>query len=301
MGRDSRTSSGNRRSVTRAVSGEAAVHVGLLRADDQDRSAEMKDTGCDTMLLVPPQECSQRRREYFARANRILGTYSVVSAYSHFGQQAVDAAMAKAGRGDDTPIRVDIGGHLWMTRFGAAKRMFAGAGAELANQCFLMTYGNFEAFLTDLIHDALQAQGSGDPVHESIGMMMGCSWEGKLDRIGKKLGFGLGKGIRAEGFAGVEMEIMGRRCDDPAHLLERCADLRHRLVHGSGCIDKALLTRYPSSGRAEGEPIQPRTPLACAGAGSRAVCGAPSGTPDWRRGTGGQDRPAIAVRPARCW
>lgn len=206
------------------------------------------------VLLAMP--CSQRRKEYFQRANRILATYATVTAYSSQGQKAIDAAMAAGQIVDSTPIRITFGDHIFQTTHRMVRLAFARAGGQLTNQVFLMLYGNLEAFLTDLAHDALSVLGSTDPLQEAIALVVSTKWAGKLDRIAQRFSLRLGHRNYVMAYKDIEMQFLGRTTGDPIEFLQAAADLRHRLVHSAGRADSRLLADYPRSGLVQGALIE---------------------------------------------
>ena len=160
----------------------------------------------------------------------------------------------------DTPLRINMGpgGGIIQTNYGLFKKHFANAGAHLTNQVFLMLYGNFEAYLSDLVLDALTQIGSvADPYEETLRLMVRSKWSAKIDRVNQKLGMGVRLGTRAfvNKFRDVAMGFLGEQCKNPIEFLEKAADLRHRLVHSSGRVDKNFLAAYPKAGLSIGQTI----------------------------------------------
>ena len=207
-------------------------------------------------FVLSPMPCSSRRREYFQRANRILGAYATITAYSGKGQEAVENAAAANQINDDTPIRFGMGEHTIQTSYRRIRAAFSKAGGQLTNQVFLYVYGNFEAFLTDLCHDALLALGSAEPLQEATSLTVMTRWRGKLDRINEKFGLGLGKRRYVAAYQQLDMGFLGRATTDPIEFLQAMAEFRHRLVHSAGRADAKLLSEYPQSGLKAGEVIE---------------------------------------------
>lgn len=217
---------------------------------------EMRKLGYGGPFVLPPMSCSQRRQEYFQRANRILSTYTTITGYSSQGQQAVEKAVAASQISDDTPMRISMGEHTIQTTFRMIRSAFAKAGGQLTNQVFLMIYGNFEAYVADLVQDALTALGIPDPIQETIMLTSTTKWAGKLDRIAQKFSLPLGRGRYIAAYEAIDMGFLGRATTDPVELLQAMADFRHRLVHSAGRADAKLLSDYPQSGLSEGDLIQ---------------------------------------------
>jgi len=80
-------------------------------------------------------------------------------------------------------------------------------------------------------------------------------WQGKIDRISKKLGIRLGTRVFINKFHDIDMGFLGEPCKSPIELLEKAADLRHRLVHSSGRVDAAFIATYPKAGLSVGQVI----------------------------------------------
>lgn len=206
-------------------------------------------------FVLSPMPCSQRRREYFQRANRIIATYATVTAYSGQGHKAIEAGAAAGKVLDSTPIRIVLGDHAFQTSYKMFRSAFAKSGTQLTNLVFLLLYGNFEAFLADLTWDALSALGAKDPFEEAVALVAMTKWKGKLDRIAQRFSLPLGHRRYVAAYAGIEMQFLGKTTDDPVEFLQATADLRHRLVHAAGRADAQLLAEYPQSGLTEGALI----------------------------------------------
>lgn len=207
-------------------------------------------------FVLAPMPCSQRRREYFQRANRILATYATITAYSGHGQKAVDAATAAGRIGDTSLVRIVLGDYTFQTKHKIIRSVFAKAGAQLTNQVFLMLYGNFEALLADLAHDALTALGSPDPFEETIALVATTKWKGKLDRVAQKFSLELWHKRYVAAYKNIGMQFLGRTTSDPIEFIQAAADLRHRLVHSAGRGDAKLVAEYPRSGLMDGALIE---------------------------------------------
>ena len=223
---------------------------------DQDHSdrnpLRMKTIGPEGAYVLPNVMCSKRRQEYFERANEILGFYATISFYSAEGQKTIEAAAKCHNIVDSTPFRILMKGPVIEGNYGTFRNSFQTAGAQLTNQVFLMIYGNFEAFLLDLVLDGLVAVGETDAREKAVQLMYSARWQGKLDSISQKLGVPLGKHSRSQKFRQVEMRFLGELCVDPVDFLQKMADLRHRLVHSTGRADSQLISMYPAAGLHDG-------------------------------------------------
>ena len=207
-------------------------------------------------FVLPPTPCSQRRTEFFKRGNTILGFYTVMSIVSKAGGDVIGQQEKQGKFKPDTPFRLKItDGNIAQMNYGLFKKCFANAGVHLTNQVFLMLYGSFEAFIADLVLDALTQINTNDPYEEALRLMYTSKWRGKMDKIAQKLGVQLGTGIFLSKFQNIDMGFLGERCPNPIEFLEKAADLRHRLVHYSGRADKQFAKDYPKSGLSEGDII----------------------------------------------
>jgi hypothetical protein len=143
-----------------------------------------------------------------------------------------------------------------MMNYGLYKRLFAEAGKHLTNQVFLMLYGNFEAYLGDLVMDGLTQMGTKpDPYEKALELMVLSKWEGKIDRICLKLDVPLGKGVLTTKFEGFDLGFFNEKCKNPVEFMEKLAELRHLLVHSCGRVDNAFLPAHPNLGLAAGQVI----------------------------------------------
>ena len=213
-------------------------------------------------FVLPSSPCTTRREELMKRGNSILGFYSVIGLTSGEGHRAITKAEAEGTFDDATPFEVKFGdqGPISRLNYGLFKKLHAEAGANLTNQVFLMLHGSFEAYILDLVGDAIAQSGvDQDPFEESVRLMAGTKWRGKVDRIGQKFGIALGKKRFVAHFKDFEMGFLGEGTADPIEFLEKATDLRHRLVHAVGRVDAAFAATYPKAGLSEGDKI--RLPL----------------------------------------
>ena len=214
---------------------------------------ELEDGG---PFVLPPQSCSERRQEFFRRANRILGTYAATTLYAGVGQTSLERSAEAHGIRDKTPMRIPMGRVTIQWPYRVLRSTFASAGDELTNQAFLMIYGNFEAYLADLVYDALASSHAKAPFDDALRLMASMKWWGKLDRIGQRFDLRLGRARYRKAYEGIEMGFLGREMSDPIDFLEAMAEMRHRLVHSAGRVDANLRTKYPGYDLPEGALIR---------------------------------------------
>lgn len=209
-------------------------------------------------FVLPRTLATGRRQEFMQRANSILGFYIALTITASEGKKVIDAHEKSGAFVDTTTMRLpfETRGMVAQFNFGAFKLFHARAGATLTNQVFLMLYGNFEAFLTDLVFDALsELGGSPDPEQEAINLMMAKNWPGKFDKMTQRLKVKLGKRVLVRHFSGIDMGFLGEATDDPRAYLQMMAHLRHRLVHAGSRANRQFVARYPKSGLKAGDPI----------------------------------------------
>lgn len=208
-------------------------------------------------FVLPQTLATVRRQEFLERATSNLGFYVALNITASEGKKVIDAHERSGKFVDATLMRLSFEARgIAQFNYGAFKRFHASAGATLTNQVFLMLYGNFEAFLSDLVLDALSELGdSQDPEKEVIDMMMAAKWPGKLDRIAQRLKVKIGKRMLVRHFSGIDMGFLGQATDDPRVYLQMMADLRHRLVHAGSKVNRRFVARYPKSGLKAGDPI----------------------------------------------
>ncbi|MEN6301924.1 MAG: hypothetical protein ABFD96_04325 [Armatimonadia bacterium] len=216
----------------------------------------MRQLDLDGTWVLPPALCSDNRRAFFERAKDILGFYASMATFSKKGGDALRAAAGSKGLADDTPFRLRLGGWVMRSTYGGVWRQFEKTQPELTNQVFLMVYGNFEAYLLDMVHDALSVGHTEDPTQEAIQVLACSRWPGKFDRIHQQLGVGLGKGKMRNAFANLEMGFLGQPSNDPVDFLQKIAGLRHCLVHSAARADSDFVASYPRCGLSPGDRIQ---------------------------------------------
>ena len=210
----------------------------------------------DGIFVLPAQLATGRRREYFERGQRILAAYMTVATHSGKGQKTFQFEVQNQGLSPTTPIRVEINGTTFETTVRRLEMEFARAGGELTRQFFVAFYGNFEAFLSDHVLAAYVATKNTEPERNTISLMMGRRWPGKLDRISQEFGLGLRATELRRLYEEFEMEFFSQSFDDPVTFLDSVADLRHRIVHSSGRVDQPLLDKYPKCDLQLGQLIE---------------------------------------------
>lgn len=208
---------------------------------------KMKSLDISGPFVLSPENCSLRRKQYFERANHILGTYASIAAYSNLGEQSMIAGSKKNKFQDDTKIRINLDSKVIQCNFKTLKSMFKKAGVQLTNQTFLMVYGNFEAFISDLIVDALSELNSEDPEQEALNLMMKMKWNGKIDRIAQKLGLNLNREIFIKNYKNIGMNFLGIQYDDPIIFLDKLSKIRHLIAHYAGRVNSQFIKEFPDS------------------------------------------------------
>ena len=209
-------------------------------------------------FVLPKTLATGRRQEFMQRANSILGFYIALTITASEGKKVIDAHEKSGAFVDATTMRLpfETRGTVAQFNYGALKLFHARAGATLTNQVFLMLYGNFEAFLSDLVLDALSELGdSPDPDQEAIELMTARKWPGKFDKMTQRLKVKLGKRVFVRDFSGIEVGFLGEATNDPRVYLQMMAYLRHRLVHAGSKANRQFVARYPKSGLKSGDPI----------------------------------------------
>lgn len=209
----------------------------------------MRQLEAEGPFVLPSIQCTQILTDFLRRGNRILGFYFTVASYSEKGREYVEQAEKAGKLKPDTPIRIKMQpqGIEIRLNYGLLKKQFSQAGAQLTNNVFLGVYGNFEAYMLDLIAAGLKELSYTNPEDEAVKIMLGTAWHGKFDRIIQKIGVTLGKGKLVNKFRNLDMGFLGEKCVDPIDFLDSMADLRHRLVHSSGRADTALVNKYPKA------------------------------------------------------
>jgi hypothetical protein len=207
-------------------------------------------------FVLPPQLCTARRRGWLERGNRILATYVSLIAYASEGHKSMTFAAKAKGINLDTPMRIKIDGRVFQSTYRILLGAFSRSAGQLTNQVFILVYGNLEAYITDVLADALSADGAVDGFQDAVSIMTGTRWEGKFNRISQRCGVPLGKTDIAARYRGMDFEFFGIKSTDPITFLQAMADLRHRIVHSAGRADAKFLDMYPQSQIREGDLIQ---------------------------------------------
>ncbi|MCK4816900.1 hypothetical protein KA005_14110 [bacterium] len=218
----------------------------------------MRQLGDDGPFVLPSIACTQMLTDFLTRGNRILGFYFAVSLYSEKGKEYVEQIEKTGKLKPDTTIRSKIepqGLDIRLT-YRLLKKQFSQAGAQLTNNVFLSVYGNFEAYILDVLSLALKQLGDPNPEDEAVKLILGTGWQGKFSRIIQKLGVSLGKARLVNKFHNLDMGFLGEKCVDPIYFLDRMADFRHRLVHSSGRVDGLLIQKYPKANLKTGDLLE---------------------------------------------
>lgn len=217
---------------------------------------KMERSSPESPFVLPKQTCSERRKEFFGRSNRILCTYMIIAAHSNRSHQSFEESCKTQNLTDSTSIRIKMGTRTIQCKRSTFIKMFNKAGSLLTNQIFLMIYGNFESFLSDLVQDAFSSRGSTDPIQDTISILITSKWESKIQKIRNSFGIDLKGRVFKQKYQNIKMGFFGEPYDCPVTFMESMSDMRHRLVHSSGRVDKKLLEKYPKLGKPEGELIE---------------------------------------------
>ncbi len=217
----------------------------------------MRQLEADGPFVLPSIQCTQILTDFLTRGNRILGFYFTIASYSEKGREYVEQIEKSGKLKPDTPIRIKIESQGIDVRlnYGLLKKQFSQAGSQLTNNVFLGVYGNFEAYMLDIIAAGLKELSYPNPEDIAVETMMGTRWEGKFNRVMQRIGVKFGKQRMVNKFHNLDMGFLGEKCVDPVDFLDRMADLRHRLVHSSGRVDKALVNKYPKANLRTGDLI----------------------------------------------
>lgn len=228
------------------------------KSEKRDNPLNMRQLGADGPFVLPSIQCTQILTDFLTRGNRILGFYFTVSLYSEKGREYVEQIEESGKLKLDTPIRFKIEpqGIEIRLNYGLLKKQFSQAGSQLTNNVFLGIYGNFEAYMFDIIAAGFRELSQPNPEDEAIKMMLGTTWEGKFNRVIQRIGVNLGKQRMVNKFHNLDMGFFGEKCVDPVDFLDRMTDLRHRLVHSSGRADQALINKYPKANLGFGDLIE---------------------------------------------
>jgi hypothetical protein len=218
----------------------------------EDNHFKMRKLNPEGPYVLGDEECTSIRTEYLRRGNNILASYTTVATTSNIGMQEI----TKHIKNDETPMRLTLGSRLIQCQLQTLKKLMPDVLRQLTNQWTVIVYGNFEAYLVDLLIGAFQAQKIADPEQESLRMLATRAWEGKIDNIGQRLKVNLGKRRFAERFKEVKLEFQGISCKDPIAFLQKTADIRHLITHSSGRISESLAKDFPDTGLKAGDKIQ---------------------------------------------
>jgi len=143
-----------------------------------------------------------------------------------------------------------------MTPYKVLRSRFPTLTQRLTNQAFLMIYGNFEAFLGDMVRDAFAASGSPDPEGETLKTLSRKSWPGRFDAIHQRVGVRLPKRQFTVAFQNRRLVFLGQQRKDPRQFLDDLAQVRHLLVHSAGRLNAGFLQQYPRAGHSVGDLIK---------------------------------------------
>lgn len=211
----------------------------------------MKEIAPEGPYILGDELCTERRKDFLLRGNNILASYTNIATFSNMGFEQIN----KLRLNGDTPMRLTLGRRLIQCKHTTLINMYPKSLKQLANQTLTSIYGNFEAYIIDILIDAFDRMGADNPQQESLKMLSMKGWEGKIDSIGQKLGVSIGKKQFQEKFKGIPMEFEGQACANSILFLQNIADVRHLIVHSAGRIDRRLANSYPHVNLREGDEI----------------------------------------------
>lgn len=211
--------------------------------------------------------CTTHRRDFLSRGNAIVGLYFAIVMSSGLAREELNKKEQEGKIKPNSNIIIVLDEGLGGTEsiesigkitidYGTLKGQLQSAQANLANQTFLMLYGNAEAYIADMVIDAYrETETKIDPYEAAIKLISTTRWQGKIHRIINKFGVNLGATVFIEKFKGIEISLLKHKYDNPLEFLESLAEVRHRLVHYPGHVDKTFLEKFPNSGLSEGGTI----------------------------------------------
>jgi hypothetical protein len=211
----------------------------------------MKELSPEGPFVLGDELCSERRKDFLLRGNNILASYANIATFSNLGLQQVKALKITT----DTPMRLTIGGRVIQCKHRTLIDMYPAALKQLANQTFTVIYGNFEAYIVDVLVDAFEIMKVENPQQDALKLLAMKGWEGKIDSIGQKIGVSVGKRQFQEKFKSIPMEFAGQSCSDSISFLQNIADLRHLIVHSAGRVDERLARSHPEANLKKGEDL----------------------------------------------
>ncbi len=217
-----------------------------------DNPFRLKEMSADGPYILGDEQCTDIRAEYIRRGNNILRSYATLATMSNIGLHEI----VKQIKIDETPMRLTLGKRLIQCQLRTLKINMPNVTRELTNQWAVLIYGNFEAYIVDLLVGAFKERRAVDPEQESLNILACRGWEGKIDYIGQKLQVTIGKSQFAERFKNIRLEFQGKLSSNPIVFLQKTADLRHLIAHSSGRISENLAKDYPNSGLKAGDMIQ---------------------------------------------
>ncbi len=217
----------------------------------KDNPFGMRELSPEGPYVLGDEECTDIRAEFLRRGNNILTSYTTAATMSNIGLQEI----LKHIKVEETPMRLTLGSRLIQCQLRTLKKLMPDVLRQLTNQWTVIIYGNFEAYLIDLLIGAFQAKNISDPEQESLKMLANRAWEGKIDNIGQRLKVNIGKRQFSERFKDIKLEFQGILCNHPLEFLQRTADIRHLITHSSGRISESLAQNYPDTGLKAGDII----------------------------------------------
>lgn len=196
----------------------------------------LQELNPDGPYIMGHERCTDRRKEYLKRGNRILATYSTVATFSNLGLQHINSLK----KSNDTHFRLAIGARFIQSNYLTLKNNYPKAMVQLTNQTVAMIYGNLEAYIVDIAIDSFQALGINNAQQETLRLLAIKGWAGKIDSIGQKFNVKLGKRYFMDKFRSIPLEFQGKSYSNPIEFLQIIADIRHLILHSAGRIDDRL-------------------------------------------------------------
>ncbi len=206
--------------------------------------------------ILPQQNCSEIRQQYFTRINRILGSYTTLSAFSNIGFEKFSATnQLNAEIKPNTPFRIIRGEVIIQSTPEEFNKMYHEGAKQLPSQYFLMVYGNFESFVSDIVQKAFKENGSDNPINDTKSLLITSSWQSKLQKIINTFELNLREKLINQKYQNHTINLLGKEHNNPILYLTDIGELRNYLVHSSARIDEVLSTKYPDFNNRTGEII----------------------------------------------
>ncbi len=199
----------------------------------------VRDSYAGDSFVLPPTLCTDERRSWFRRCKEIIGFLTITDLSLKECRIKYEQLLSQKNLRLDTPLQLKFSDGR-SARMPVSKFLNGcNEGVEfLSRQVFVMLYGAWENYLSELLEKSIPQVGISKNILEDVLLiMMRGNWDGKFCKMRDRLGIEYRAGDLIKHFENYKMNYDGKTIKNPLIFLDHLAQIRHKIVHASSMLD----------------------------------------------------------------